>query len=185
MNKSALIIIFEGFEEMEAIGPIDLLRRAEVDCKVASCEEDLLVRGRSDIYLRAEVLLDEVVNCEYDLVVIPGGPGYKRLMNDTRVLKLLKKQADAGRLIGAICAAPAVLMRAGLLNNRRYTAHSSVVDDLPELVTDQAVIEDGNIITSRSAGTATEFALALTARLAGEEKAKNIAARICFMPGEP
>lgn len=183
-NQSALIIIYEGFEEMEAIGPIDLLRRAGIDCTVASREDDLLVCGRSGIFVRAEISLDKVVNIKYDLVVVPGGPGYERMVKDSRVIELLKKQASGEGLIGAICAAPTVLKQAGLLEGRRYTAHSGVAGTLPGLIADQAVIEDGNIITSRGAGTATEFALALVARLAGLDKAREIATSICYRPGE-
>ena len=169
---------------MEAIGPIDLLRRAGIDCTVASREDELLVCGRSGIFVRAEISLDDVVDNEYDLVVVPGGPGHTSMVKDSRVIKLLKKQASGERLIGAICAAPTILKQAGLLEDRRYTAHSGVAEMLPGLIADQAVVEDGKIITSRGAGTATEFALALVARLAGPEKAREIAASICYRPGE-
>ncbi len=183
-TQTALIIIYEGFEEMEAIGPIDLLRRAGIDCTVASREDELLVRGRSGIFVRAEISLNEVVDNEYDVVVLPGGPGYTRMVKDSRVIELLKNQADGERLIGAICAAPTIVKQAGLLEDRRYTAHFGVAGMLPGLIADQAVIEDGIIITSRGAGTATEFALALVARLAGQDKAREIATSICYRPDE-
>jgi 4-methyl-5(b-hydroxyethyl)-thiazole monophosphate biosynthesis len=180
MNKTALILLVEGFEEIEAICPIDLLRRAEVNCTIASTEDTLLVTGRDGIIVKADVLLESIIDKDFDSIIVPGGPGYKRMRKDDRVMALLKQHAAKGRITGAICAAPTLLSDAGLLNGKRYTSHPSVVDDLQDPVSNQAVVVDGDIITSRGAGTATEFALALVAKLTGKEKAEKIAESICF-----
>lgn len=177
--KQALIILTDGFEEMESVAPIDLLRRAEVNVTVASSGDKLQVTGRNGIGLVADSRLVDVLEAEYDLVVIPGGPGHKTLKEDSRVLDLLRKQAEAGRWIGSICAGPTVLHEAGLLEGKRYTAHFTVDEILPQRDQASAVVQDGNIITSQGAGTATRFGLALVEALCGREASDRVAASIC------
>lgn len=178
MEKRVLIIISEGFEEMEAVGPIDVLRRAGLAVTVASREDHLEVTGRNAITIRTDALLDSVLDREYALVVLPGGPGHTRMLQDERILSLVREQVVAGRLVGAICAAPLVLLEAGVLSGRQLTAHSSTNDRLPGLDPNAPVVEDEMIITSRGAGTAARFALTLVRRLCGAEKAKVIAQSI-------
>jgi protein deglycase len=178
MNKTALVLLHNEFEEIEAVTPIDLLHRASVNVSIVSREAGLEVTGRSGIVIRADVLLDQVIEKEYDCVVLPGGPGYIRLRNDQRVINLVQKQVERGKLVAAICAAPIVLKDAGVLDNKSYTVHFSVEQELPGAIPRQAVVEDGNIITSCGAGAAVQFALALVARLAGKEKAEQVAASI-------
>ncbi len=179
MAKSALIILHKGFEELEAIAPIDILRRGEVEVIVASREESLQVRGRNDIVVKADVGLDTALRKNYDCIVLPGGPGTPKLREDPRVLQAVKRHAAEGRLVSAICAAPTVLKDAGLLEGKRYTAHFSVEKELPAIQAAQAVVRDGQIITSRGAGTATEFGLALLEALVSKEKADAVAQSIC------
>ncbi len=180
MSKTALILLVEGFEEIEAICPIDLLRRADVNCTIASTEDTLLVTGRDGIKVKADALLESVIDKDFDSIIVPGGPGYKRMRKDARVIALLKQHAAKGGITGAICAAPTVLSDAGILKGKQYTSHPSVIDDLQDPVTNQAVVVDGDTITSKGAGTATEFSLALVTKLMGREKAEEIAESICF-----
>lgn len=180
--KAVLVLLAEGFEEIEAVAPVDLLRRAGLSCTVAALDEPLLVTGRNGIRLRADVLLRDLDDPTFDGIFLPGGPGTKRLRDDPRVAALVRSHAARGQIVSAICAAPTVLAAAGLLEDRRYTAHESVRAELPRLVEDEAVIIDGNLVTSRGAGTALELGLALVSLIAGPEVADRVAAAIHFHP---
>jgi 4-methyl-5(b-hydroxyethyl)-thiazole monophosphate biosynthesis len=177
MSKTALVVIGEGFEEIEAISPIDILRRAEVDVCVAGLT-GLSVKGRSNITVAADALLEDVHTKEYDCVVIPGGPGTKAIREDARVLELIKKHHAAGKLVCAICAAPTVLNAAGVLGSK-YTAHASVGDVLKDILPDKVVV-DGKIITSTGAGTSVDFGLCIVKELVGQDKSDAIAKAIAF-----
>jgi len=174
MIPQVLVPLAHGFEEIEATCPIDLLRRADVEVVTASCEDDLVVIGRSGIALQAELLLSDISVESFDLLVLPGGPSVFKLREKRMILELIKSFHTAEKPIGAICAAPLLLLDAGLLNNLSYTAHGSVSNELKEMKHDQAVVKDGNIITSRGAGTAVEFGLSLVELLCGREKADEI-----------
>lgn len=175
---TALVVLADGFEEMEAIAPIDLLRRAGVEVTVAGLPGPELT-GRSGIRLVADAAFSAVADRDFDAIIVPGGPAFKILRREPALLARLQKQNAGGRLIAAICAAPTVLHDAGLLAGRAYTAHFSVRDELEALDASQAVVQDGNLVTSQGAGTATEFALALVERLRGAETAGKIAHAIC------
>lgn len=178
MTKRVLCLLAPGFEEIEAVTPVDLLRRAGAEVVLASVTGDLIVTGRCSVAVRVDAALRDVSEQEFDLLLIPGGPGVKTLRTDGRPAQLARAYARLGRSIGAICAAPTVLNDAGLLAGRRFTAHSSVHPELPGALGDERVVEDGQLITSRGAGTAVDFGLALVKRLFGEEKAGEIAASI-------
>jgi len=196
-----LAILTDGFEEIEAVAPIDLLRRAGVEVTLAALAprdgveteaESLVVTGRCGMVLQAEcTLATALAESEngYDCVLLPGGPGVKTLRASAVVLDVVRRQHAAGRLVAAICAAPLVLLDAGILGGRHYTAHGSVADELPEILANDAVIVDegganpasgtgGPIVTSRGAGTALRFGLVLVERLAGRARAEKIAYEI-------
>jgi len=175
MNKRVLCLLAPGFEEIETLTPVDLLRRAGAEVVLASINGESWVTGRSAITVRADAFLADVTGETFDLLVLPGGPGVKALRSDGRAARLAREQAKAGRPVGAICAAPTVLADAGLLAGKRYTAHFSVHNELPEALGAERVVEDGDLITSRGAGTALDFGLALVRRLFGEAKASEIA----------
>jgi protein deglycase len=162
---TVLAILADGFEELEAITPVDLLRRAGVEVTVAALGKDIHAKGRSGVMLHADTTLAAVENRIFDCVFLPGGPGTKLLRADPRVRQIVQKHAQEGKWLAAICAAPAILHDAGLLAGRRYTAHYSVADELPAILNGQRVVTDGNIITSRGAGTAMDFGLALIEHL--------------------
>lgn len=176
---SVLAILAEGFEEVEAITPIDVLRRGGVDVTVAALAEGIHVSGRSGVTLHTDTLLSSVESREFDCLFLPGGPGVKHLRSDPRVRPLVLRFNTTGKWLAAICAAPTVLHDAGLLQNRRHTAHFSVAAELPHLLSHDRVVVDGNIITSRGAGTALDFALEVLAQLTSREKAREVAASIC------
>jgi len=180
MDKKALIILADGFEEIEAITPIDLLRRAGIKVTLASLKTTLEVKGRNGIIVNAEVNLDSVVDKEFDLVILPGGPGTKELRSAPRVINIVQRQNKKNKPIGAICAAPTVLHEAGILEDHKYTAHFSVEEELTSIERDYSVVEDKNIITSRGAGTATDFSLVLISKILGPETASKVKADICY-----
>ncbi|MCC6231524.1 MAG: DJ-1/PfpI family protein [Verrucomicrobiales bacterium] len=178
MNPRVLCLLIPGFEEIETVAPVDLLRRAGATVVLASVTGEPLVRGRCEMVLQADASLADVVGQEFDLLLIPGGPGVKLLRSDGRAARIAREFVDRGRPVAAICAAPLVLADAGLLAGRRYTAHSSVWKELPEAVEHEAVVEHGPLITSQGAGTAVTFGLALVQRLFGLPKGDEIARAI-------
>ncbi|MFP4357790.1 MAG: DJ-1 family glyoxalase III [Puniceicoccaceae bacterium] len=178
MKKRALLLLADGFEEIEAVAPIDILRRAEVDVAVAAVGGTLSVTGKTGITVEADCLLADRRHDAFDALVLPGGPAARSLKENAEVLDLVRTSFSRGLVVGAICAAPTVLREAGVLEGKSYTAHFSVADELPD-IRPEAVVTDGTVITSRGAGTAVDFALALVAALRGEEAASAIAAAIC------
>jgi protein deglycase len=176
MEKRVLCLLTDGFEEIEAVTPIDLLRRAGIHVTVASLDAKVLT-GRCGIRVEADASLDAVDPDGFDLLMIPGGPGVRELRKDGRSAALAKRFDASGKCVAAICAAPLVLMDAGLLAGRRFTAYHSVRGELGGGL-DERVVEDGNLITSRGAGTAMDFAFAIISRLAGDEIARRVAAEI-------
>ena len=180
MEHSVLVLLANGFEEVEATVPIDLLRRAGAKVTVASCSDNLLVEGRSKIILQADCLLSKIDDyLEFDLLILPGGPAVFDLRKRPEIINLIKSHAFSGKLIGAICAAPLLLLDAEILeSDSDCTAHESTFKELTNLITDQAVVQNGKIITSRGAGTALEFALSLVENLFSYKKRSEIAESI-------
>ena len=177
---TVLVPLADGFEEIEAFAPVDLLRRAGVEVTVASLNDNRHATGRSGITAHADVALSAVAGQAFDLVFLPGGAGVKHLRADPRVGDIVRAQHAAGRWLAAICAAPTVLHDAGLLANRRYTAHFSVANEIPAILAGERIVTDGKITTSRGAGTAVEFGLHLVALLTSADKAQEISKAICL-----
>lgn len=175
---TVLVILPEGFEEIEAVTPIDLLRRAGAEVTVASLAENFHVTGRSGLIIHADTTLSSAAEKPYDLLFLPGGPGVMNLRSDHRVTELVRRQAAAGRWLAAICAAPTVLKAAGVLEGKRYTSHPSVAKEMTETLGDQRVVVDGFIITSRGAGTSLDFGLMLVEKLFSSSKATEISTAI-------
>ncbi len=178
MSKRVLCLLAPGFEEIETVTPIDLLRRAGAEVIVASINGEQSVTGRSQITLRADAALADVANEDFDLLIVPGGPGVKALRADGRPAKLAEAFHRSGKVVAAICAGPTVLKDAHLLENRRFTAHFSVYEELPDALAEERVVRDGEILTSRGAGTAVDFGLALVQALFGAEKSSEVAEAI-------
>lgn len=176
---TVLAILAEGFEEIEATAPIDLLRRAGAEVTVAALADGIHVTGRSGITMHADTPLAAIEQKAFDCIFLPGGPGVKHLRADPRVRAAVLRHHQPGRWIAAICAAPTVLNDAGLLAGRRYTAHHSVAGELPAIRADERVVADGQILTSRGAGTAIDFGLLLVEKLFSPEKAAEIAKSVC------
>jgi 4-methyl-5(b-hydroxyethyl)-thiazole monophosphate biosynthesis len=176
MKTRVLCLLVDGFEEIELVTPVDLLRRAGVEVMIATLHGTGAV-GRSGIRIMADGELSDIRNSDFDLLLIPGGPGVGKMRRDGRAAELAREFSAAGRPVAAICAAPLVLADAGLLDDRRFTAHQSVRETLVHAL-DGRVVLDGNLITSRGAGTALDFGLALVARLVGQAAADKVASDI-------
>ncbi len=175
-TKTALVPIADGSEEIEAVSLIDILRRANINVTVASVD-DLTITASRGTRIVADALIEACAEETYDLIALPGGmPGSEHLRDSAALVDLLESQRDAGRLYGAICAAPVVVLQHhGLLAERKATCHPGVADELQDRdALAQRVVVDGNLITSRGPGTAAEFALALVGLLCGSEKADAI-----------
>ena len=181
MSKpSVLVILADGFEEIETFAPVDLLRRAEVDVTVASLNENRHATGRSHITTHADCALSSVQGRAFDLVFLPGGAGVKNLRADPRVRDIVLQHHAANRWLAAICAAPTVLNDCGLLTGKCYTAHFSVANELPHILAQERIVTDGKLTTSRGAGTAMEFGLHLVALLISPTKSEEISKAICL-----
>lgn len=183
MKKRAVVPLAEGFEEMEAVIVIDVLRRAGIEVAVAGLAGAGPVLGSRGITVVAETDWDDAVAEPYDAIVLPGGLGGTYAMrDDERVVAAVRGTHDDGRLTAAVCAAPLVLARAGLVEGRSLTSHPSVRDELAgagATVDDGRVVRDGVLLTSQGPGTAMEFALEVAAELAGADVAADVSSAMC------
>lgn len=175
---TVLVPLAQGCEELEAVTVIDLLRRAEIEVTTASLDNDPVHASRGTI-LVADTSLDEAIHQEYDMVVLPGGlPGADHLRDDPRIINFIKQLAEAGKYTCAICAAPKVLAKAGILEGKDATAYPGTLENLENLgntrIKSEPVVIDGKVITSRGPGTAMDFALTLIEVLAGKEKRQSV-----------
>ncbi len=172
-----LIPLANGCEELEAVTVIDLLRRAGIEVVTAGLT-DGPVKASRGVVLIPDCSLDQVIDDDFDMIVLPGGlPGADYLDADPRIHALLQRMAEQERYTAAICAAPKVLLNAGLLDGRKATAYPGVIDGLmtenSQLLA-EAVVTDGKVVTSRGPGTAMDFALTLIERLLGAAKREEV-----------
>lgn len=172
-----LIPLANGCEELEAVTIIDLLRRAEIEVVTAGLEQGPVTASRG-VVLIPDADLDDVLGEKFDMLVLPGGlPGADNLNEDKRIHRLLQRMAEAGQITAAICAAPKVLATAGLLEGKRATFYPGSIDSSKLTGTelsDNPVVSDGNVITSRGPGTAMDFALEIIECLAGAAKREAV-----------
>ncbi len=170
MSK-VLVPFAKGFEEIEGVTIVDVLRRADVEVVVASLSDELLVEGANGICLKATCSLKDVDVDTLDMVVLPGGwDGTHALADDELMQNILKEMDRKNKLIGAICAAPFALNKAGVLK-QNYTCYPSVEGEIREdgYNSESMVVEDTNILTSRGPATAMCFALEIVKKLKGQE----------------
>ena len=159
-----LVPLAEGFEELEAITVVDLLRRAEIEVVTAGLVDGPVVASRRTVVV-PDVSLASVVDDPFDMVVLPGGqPGANHLNEDSRIHDVLRRLAESGAFVAAICAAPLVLAHAGLLDGKQVTAFPGTLEPLNQgafTIVSASVVQDERVITSRGPGTALDFALTL------------------------
>jgi 4-methyl-5(b-hydroxyethyl)-thiazole monophosphate biosynthesis len=173
------MLLADGFEEIEALATLDILRRAEINVVLAGLRTGQVVSAHQ-VNIIPDDSIDALKAEDFDMVILPGGqPGTSNLIADIRVGRLLKEFDSAGKSIAAICAATTVLAEAGLIREKRVTCYPSCRDALGgALYEDRAVVIDGNFITSQGPGTAVEFGLAIVTRLSGRHTAEAIAKKM-------
>lgn len=176
MAKTVVIILAEGFEEVEAVAPIDVLRRGGVRVTIAGVSERIVKSSRG-IGIQADILLQDYQELP-DAVILPGGlPGATNLAKAPEVAPFIKRMNKAGKIVAAICAAPAaVLAPTGILDGKKATCYPGCESDFSKatISSKDRVVVDGHIITSQGPGTALEFSLAIIRQLCGEEMAGNL-----------
>ncbi len=176
-SKRALVLIFDGIEEVEALTPVDLMRRAGIQVVMANVNNASTVEGRNGIRFQADEFLGDTDPDSFDMIVLPGGPGVLTLDESPAVIALIQDFDQQNKYIAAICAAPKILAKAGVLDNRSATSHSSVRNDLP-ISSDEKIVLSDHIITSQGAGTSIEFGLKLASLLTGKETAQSVSESI-------
>ena len=163
--KNILVILADGFEEVEALVPIDVLRRCSFNVVVAGLSKQN-VTSTHNINILWDDILDNQKNNDFDCVILPGGmPGTLNLGNSKDVCELLLRHYRNEKLVCAICAAPSVLEKLGLLKGRKATSYPSFLNDVETIKLNERVVKDGNIITSKGAGTAFDFAYEIASSL--------------------
>ena len=174
METKILIVLAPGFEEIEALGTADILRRLSFPVTLAALGNDKIVPGSHQINVTADTRLSEIDPTEFSVVVLPGGmPGARHLRDSADLRQILQSFAAAGKIVAAICAAPIALGAAGLLTDRRYTVYPGFEREIPGGIhTGNRVEADGNIITGNGPGAVFEFATRIAAALdkAGESE---------------
>ncbi len=183
-KKKVLVLLAPGYEELEAVSVVDILRRAGIEVIIAGTVEGPVPSDR-EVKIIPDKYIDEIADEKFDLIVLPGGlRGTENLSKNDQVVQMLKRQLEEGRAIGAICAAPAtVLDRHGLTEGKNITCHPVCQQAVKKASLSQdRVVRDGLLVTSQAPGTALEFALHLVEMLLGREKMlevnKGVMARI-------
>ncbi|MFL0250050.1 DJ-1 family glyoxalase III [Clostridium neuense] len=174
MNK-VLLFLAEGFEEIEALTTVDVLRRAEIVCDTCSLNGESVI-GAHGIKVLADKTMDSINEDEYDVVVIPGGmPGAENLRNNSKVVGIVKKFNNEGKVVSAICAGPIVLGRAEVTEGKKVTSYPGYENELGKCnYLEEIAVRDGNVITSRGPATAIYFALELVEKLKGAEVVEKL-----------
>lgn len=176
------IFLADGFEEIEGLTVVDLLRRVGIEIDMVSVTDNLYVTGSHNIEIKADILFEDAEFDDGDMLVLPGGmPGSRSLGAHEGLDLLLRSWSSKGKKIAAICAAPTVLGNKGLLQGKNVTCFPGFEEELIGAnIKNAGVVEDGNIITSKGMGTAIDFSLAIIKTLLNEETATKIAKTIQY-----
>lgn len=181
--KRVCVFLADGFEEIEALTVVDVLRRAGVRVETVSISENEMVQGAHWISVKADRVFEETDFSGMDMIVLPGGmPGTKNLQKHRELGRLLQEYDKEEKWIAAICAAPSILGEMGMLSGRRACCYPSFEEKLTGAqVVEEPAVADGHIITGRGMGTAIPFALKLAEALVGAEKAEQIGKDILYL----
>ena len=174
-----LMVITDGFEEVEAIGTLAILRRANLDVDLVSLYDDYAI-GRYNVRVSKLKKFKEIDINSYDMLIIPGGPEYLVEEKDPDFLNMVKSFAKANKYIAAICAGPTILGHLGLLKNKNYTCFTSMNEDFGGKYIDKYVVVDSKLITGRSCAASIDFALAIVETLLGKEKVNKLKESIYY-----
>jgi len=176
MATRALVPLAEGFEEIEALTVVDVLRRGGVEVVAAALDGASFVRGAHGVSVASDAPFADAEKGAFDALVLPGGPGTPNLAKSELLVGRLRRQKEEGRIIAAICAAPTVLVEAGVLEpGQHVTCYPTCVLDLDRPSADVPVVADGNVITGQAPGAAMLFALVVLQALEGESVARKVA----------
>jgi len=173
----------EGFEEIEALTAVDLMRRAEIDVQTVAMGKDRMVTGAHGITVQADILQEEADYSASEMLVLPGGmPGTTNLMENETLGREIQNYVQIGRWVAAICAAPMVLGHLGVLEGKQATIYPGMEMHLigATPIHEQKVVKDGRIITSKGPGTAMDFALALVEEIKGKSAADELRGDLVF-----
>ena len=181
MNK-AYIFLADGFEEIEGLTVVDLLRRAEIEICMVSVTGKKQIRGSHGIVVEADELFEQTDFLDASMLILPGGmPGTRHLAAHRELGLLLKQAAAEGKQLAAICAAPSVLVGLGILEGKKAACYPGFEDQLTGAeLSREPVVVAGNVTTSRGMGTAIPFALSLIAGIRGQDAADNLAKAIIY-----
>ncbi len=175
-----LVPLAQGLEEIEAISIIDILRRGGVEV-VSVGLDSLEITGSHKITIIADKLLQDISSHDFDGIVLPGGmPGTLHLKNNPKIISIIQKMYRENKLIGAICAAPMVLEKAGILEEKNFTIHPAVKDDISLIPKNLQFVKDGNIITGQASGAVTLFTLQIIKIIFGKEKMNEVNNGVLF-----
>jgi len=179
MKKIVYVFLADGFEEIEALTPVDILRRAGLNVIMVSTTPKSFVIGARNIEVKSDLLFEAANFDDADLLLLPGGPGTDSLNAHQGLKNTVDIHVKKGKLVAAICAAPKILGGLGLLDGKCATCYPGVEKYLGSATFVPApVVEDGMIITANGVGAALEFSLLLVKRLIGEKEAKELAGKI-------
>ena len=178
LHMKILALLFDGFEEVEAISPIAFLRRAGLDVTCVSNRTDVI--GAHYIHLTDLTLINEVAYQDYDALLIPGGPHYRFIENFGYALNIIQYFMKENRVVCAICAAPTILGKLNLLVNRKYTCFTCMNEEFGGTYIDKSVVVDENLITARSAAASIDFAYEIIRKLQGEAALEALQKRIYY-----
>ena len=172
------MLLADGFEETEAVAPLDILRRAGVEIATVSLMSDLPVRSRNGVVVQADIMFDRIDFELLEMLILPGGAGVALIADSPAAMDLIKRTWEEGKKLAAICAAPSLLAKLDFLHGKRVVCHPSVIDEvkaaggIPE--PGFAAVRDENLVTGKAAGASIEFGLKLAAVLCGEEVSEEI-----------
>lgn len=174
--KKAIVLLAKGFEEIEALTVVDVLRRGGIHCITCSINNEEEVVGAHGIHVKADKLLEKTDVDKYDALIIPGGmPGATNLRDDDRVIEFIKKFNKEDKIVAAICAGPIVFGKAGILDGKKVTSYPGFEKDLGKSIcVEEIVVQDGNIITSRGPATALYFSFKILEKLADKVTVENL-----------
>lgn len=178
------LFLADGFETVEALTVVDMLRRAGIDCQTVSIQQTREVTSAQKICVQADVMLSDMKDSEALMYVLPGGiPGTPNLRANDTVMGLIKRQYEAGKFVAAICAAPGIFSELGFLKGRKAICYPSFEEQLERegaVLVREGAVRDANVITGRGMGTAIDFGAAIITVLVGEETARKIMDSVCY-----
>ena len=182
MNNKAALFLVDGFEEIEALAPVDILRRAGIEVDTVSITDSRSITSSRKITVISDKLMKDIDFNEYEILILPGGPGTDNYYSSESLLEKLK-EFSIMKKVAAICAAPSVLSSLGILKGKKaicFPAYEERIIEDGAILTLSNTVTDGNIITNRGAGTAIDFALEIVKMIEGEMKSEEIRKQILY-----